>query len=111
RTAVCRCPTGRRGRRLLLACRLPFERRALPRSCPPGVAERAAILRRPAGLGGRRPAARGRFRRGGAVTPEPAVPAPPPGHPYAQEIEAERRGWYEMAALVRLLTPEECLEP
>ena len=32
-------------------------------------------------------------------------------HPYAEEIEAERRGWYELAELVRSLTPEECLEP
>jgi hypothetical protein len=32
-------------------------------------------------------------------------------HPYANEIEAERRGWYEMVDLVRSLTPEECLEP
>jgi hypothetical protein len=33
------------------------------------------------------------------------------GHPYAAEIEAERRGWYEVGDLVRSLTPEECLEP
>lgn len=39
------------------------------------------------------------------------TPLPPPDHPYAPEIEAERRGRYEMAALVRQLTPEECLEP
>jgi hypothetical protein len=32
-------------------------------------------------------------------------------HPYAAEIEAERQGWYEIASLVRTLTPEECLEP
>jgi hypothetical protein len=32
-------------------------------------------------------------------------------HPYAAELEAERGGWYEMADLVRSLTPEECLEP
>ncbi|HYM83226.1 MAG TPA: maleylpyruvate isomerase N-terminal domain-containing protein [Candidatus Dormibacteraeota bacterium] len=36
---------------------------------------------------------------------------PPADHPYAAEIEAERRGWYELAALVRSLTPEECLVP
>jgi hypothetical protein len=42
-----------------------------------------------------------------AGTPPPiAVPAE---HPYAAEIEAERRGWYEVAALVRSLTPDECL--
>jgi hypothetical protein len=35
----------------------------------------------------------------------------PSDHPYAPEIEAERRGWYELAAHVRRLTPEECLEP
>ena len=33
------------------------------------------------------------------------------GHPYAAEIEAERQGWYEVAALVRSLTPAECLVP
>ena len=32
-------------------------------------------------------------------------------HPYARQIEAERRGWYELVGLVRSLTPEECLEP
>jgi hypothetical protein len=32
-------------------------------------------------------------------------------HPYAAEIEAERVGWYELLALVRSLTPAECLEP
>lgn len=30
---------------------------------------------------------------------------------YAAEVEAERRGWYEVAALVRQLSPAECLEP
>ena len=34
-----------------------------------------------------------------------------PGHPYAADVEAERRGWYELAELVRSLTPEECLVP
>ena len=38
-------------------------------------------------------------------------PAPPAGHPYADSIEAERAGWYELLALVRTLTPEETLEP
>jgi hypothetical protein len=32
-------------------------------------------------------------------------------HPYAAEIEAERVGWYELATLVRLLTPAECQLP
>jgi Mycothiol maleylpyruvate isomerase N-terminal domain len=32
-------------------------------------------------------------------------------HPYRAEIEAERQGWYELAELVRSLTPDECLEP
>lgn len=41
----------------------------------------------------------------------PPVPPPPPGHPYPVEIEAERAGWYEVAGLVRSLTPEECLVP
>jgi hypothetical protein len=39
-----------------------------------------------------------------------AVETPPTGHPYAVDIEAERVGWYELVALVRELTPEECLE-
>jgi hypothetical protein len=42
---------------------------------------------------------------------EPVVATPRPDHPYAAEIEAERLGWYELADLVRRLTPEECLEP
>lgn len=29
----------------------------------------------------------------------------------ADEVERERRGWYELAELVRSLTPQECLEP
>jgi len=41
----------------------------------------------------------------------PASGAPPAGHPYASEIEAERRDWYEIAELVRSLTPRECLFP
>ena len=32
-------------------------------------------------------------------------------HPYAAEIEQERRGWYELVGLVRELAPEELLEP
>ncbi len=28
-----------------------------------------------------------------------------------EDVEAERTGWYELAALVRSLTPGECLEP
>jgi hypothetical protein len=32
-------------------------------------------------------------------------------HPYLVEIQAERDGWYALARLVRLLTPEECLVP
>jgi hypothetical protein len=41
---------------------------------------------------------------------EPGVATTRADHPYAVEIEAERRGWYELAGLVRMLTPEECLE-
>jgi len=33
------------------------------------------------------------------------------GHPYRAEIDREREGWYELAHLVRSLTPEECLRP
>ncbi len=39
-----------------------------------------------------------------------SMPSPPADHPYAAEIEAERRGWYQIAELVRSLTPKECLE-
>ena len=42
---------------------------------------------------------------------ETAASMPPAGHPYAAEVEAERRGWYEVLALVRSLTPRECVEP
>jgi hypothetical protein len=42
--------------------------------------------------------------------PEP-TPVAPIDHPYAADIEAERRGWYELADLVRRLTPAECLIP
>ncbi|HEX5013320.1 MAG TPA: maleylpyruvate isomerase N-terminal domain-containing protein [Candidatus Limnocylindrales bacterium] len=30
---------------------------------------------------------------------------------YTSALDAERAGWYEVAALVRTLSPEECLEP
>ena len=42
---------------------------------------------------------------------ERTLPEVHPDLPYALEIEAERLGWYEIADLVRSLTPEECLEP
>jgi hypothetical protein len=46
------------------------------------------------------------------MTTNPAASsALPAGHPYASEIEAERRDWYEIAELVRSLTPAECLIP
>jgi hypothetical protein len=34
-----------------------------------------------------------------------------PGHPHAADVDAERAGWYEVLGLVRLLTPDECLQP
>ena len=37
--------------------------------------------------------------------------ATPAGHPYQAELEAERQGWYQLAELVRDLTPDECLTP
>ena len=43
--------------------------------------------------------------------PETARATAPAGHLYAAEVEAERRGWYEVLALVRSLTPHECVEP
>lgn len=36
---------------------------------------------------------------------------PSPAGPDAADVEAERIGWYEVAELVRSLTPAECLEP
>jgi len=42
---------------------------------------------------------------------EATASMPPAGHPYASEVEAERRGWYAVLALVRSLTPRECVEP
>jgi hypothetical protein len=44
-------------------------------------------------------------------TTSDASSGPPVDHPYAADIEAERRGWYEIVDLVRSLTPDECLEP
>jgi hypothetical protein len=41
---------------------------------------------------------------------DPTLTAPA-GHAYAAEIEAERQAWYELADLVRRLTPAECLVP
>ena len=35
----------------------------------------------------------------------------PPGHPYGADIEAERRGWYELGGLVHVLTPAERVVP
>ena len=35
----------------------------------------------------------------------------PLDHPYAQEMAAERDGWYHLERLVRSLTPAECLVP
>ena len=40
-----------------------------------------------------------------------ARPSPSTGSPFAAEIDAERDGWYEVAGLVRSLSPEECLLP
>ena len=45
------------------------------------------------------------------MSADPPRPQPTVAHPYDAEIEAERRGWYEIVDLVRLLTPDECLEP
>ncbi len=43
---------------------------------------------------------------------EDAAPGPVPARrPYASELDAERTGWYEVEALIRSLTPAECLEP
>jgi hypothetical protein len=36
---------------------------------------------------------------------------PSADRPHAADIEAERSGWYELANLVRSLTPDECLAP
>ena len=44
-------------------------------------------------------------------TERSSIEAPPAGHPYAVDIEAERVGWYRLNALVRELTPDECLVP
>jgi hypothetical protein len=45
------------------------------------------------------------------MTPGSSPEGRPTGHRYLAEIDREREGWYELVALVRLLTPEECLEP
>jgi hypothetical protein len=46
------------------------------------------------------------------MRPDPAKSVvPAPDRPHAAELEAERLGWYEVAGLVRSLTPEESLAP
>ena len=42
---------------------------------------------------------------------EQQVAAAPVGHPYAVDIDDERTGWYQLVALIRPLTPDDCLEP
>ena len=71
----------------------------------------APLLGRTARLGGRGTAPGG--RDGGRVmTADDRLLANPTPHgPYAAELEAERAGWYEIADLVRSLTPDECLVP
>jgi len=44
-------------------------------------------------------------------TRQSPIAGPHPDRPYAAELEAERLGWYELADLVRSLTPAECLTP
>lgn len=39
------------------------------------------------------------------------VPGHASGQVHAADLEAERVGWYELASLVRSLTPDECLAP
>jgi hypothetical protein len=43
--------------------------------------------------------------------PPSAAADPSDGPAFAGEMDAERAGWYELADLVRTLTPAECLEP
>ena len=45
------------------------------------------------------------------TTERSSIETLPIGHPYAEAIEAERIGWYQLNALVRELTPDECLVP
>lgn len=45
------------------------------------------------------------------TTPGSRSDVPLADRPYQAEIDRERDGWYELANLVRSLTPEECLEP
>jgi hypothetical protein len=45
------------------------------------------------------------------MTVEPPKTSQRREHLYAAELEAERAGWYELTALVRSLTPDECLVP
>ena len=47
---------------------------------------------------------------GGSAASGSAADGSAAGGPFAADVEAERRGWYELAELVRSLTPQECLE-
>ena len=42
------------------------------------------------------------------TTTEPPLPA---AHPYLEDMELERTGWYELISLCRSLTPAECVVP
>jgi hypothetical protein len=48
---------------------------------------------------------------GGTVSAPRISTTAPPSHPYADDIEAERQRWYELAELVRSLSPAERMEP
>lgn len=47
----------------------------------------------------------------GARATPPDGPLRAAGAHHAEDLEEERRGWYELVELVRSLTPEECLVP
>ncbi len=50
---------------------------------------------------------------GGAANASPNDPIAnaPVARPYQEDLEAERRGWYEFFGAVRSLRPDECLVP
>src|SRR5436190_11854625 len=111
RGVVRRRSTGGRDRRLLFQHGLPLERRAVSGPCPTRLPERAPLLGRAARLGGCGPSARRRVRGRQMSSQHSSLTSLGPDHPYADAIEAERLGWYELITLVRALTPEECMEP
>src|SRR5215210_1678787 len=80
----------------------------LGRSWPGESSQRPGDGERP---GAGAPAARRPSTRRGPTRHAEEVTQLPATHPYVGDLDAEARGWYRLADLVRSLTPDECVVP